>query len=254
MIGIAPVQQLRNEDQLQAAPIAESNGMRDIRNWVLGLLATVAAVAVSYFWLDRPIAQFAHAHLQGIDLFDKLTLVPEALTLIAFVVLTVAALSGLTGRPLPKFLTVMLLSGASVAVAVLVKDELKFAFGRLWPETWFRNNPSFIRDGLYGFFPFHGGSGYYSFPSGHTTLICTAMTVWWLCYPRWRPLYALAVAAVAIGLVGANFHFLSDVIAGGFVGITVGWLCVALWEAGVRPVRPKAATKSAGEHSPVKTP
>jgi membrane-associated phospholipid phosphatase len=48
-------------------------------------------------------------------------------------------------------------------------------------------------------------------------------------YPRLRPLYALAVAAVGVGLIGANYHFLSDVIAGGFVGSSTGWMTVALW-------------------------
>ena len=46
-----------------------------------------------------------------------------------------------------------------------------------------------------------------------------------------RPLYALAVLAVAVGLIGANYHFLSDVIAGGFVGTSTGWMTVALWRA-----------------------
>jgi len=138
----------------------------------------------------------------------------------------------------------MLLSGVSLAVAVIIKDQLKFAFGRAWPETWTRNNPSFIRDGVYGFYPFHGGAGYASFPSGHTTMICTVMTVLWICYPRFRPVYALCMAAVAIGLVGANFHFLSDVIGGGFLGLSAGWLGVALWEIGDRQVRPDKGAAS----------
>ena len=72
------------------------------------------------------------------------------------------------------------------------------------------------------------------------------MTVLWICYPRFRPLYALCMAAVAVGLVGANFHFLSDVIAGGFLGISAGWLGVAMWEIGDRQVRPPAAGEGAG--------
>ena len=28
---------------------------------------------------------------------------------------------------------------------------MKYAFGRLWPETWVDNNPSWIHDGAYGF-------------------------------------------------------------------------------------------------------
>ena len=212
--------------------------MNGLRNWSLGFLGTAVAITVSYLWLDQPIAHLAHAELQRFHLFEKLTLIPDALVPLAVVAFGVLGLRGLTGRQLSRFQTVMLLSGVSLAVAIIIKDQLKFAFGRPWPETWVRNNPSFIRDGLYGFQPFHGGAGYASFPSGHTTVICTVMTVLWICYPRFRAVYALCVAAVAVGLVGANFHFLSDVIAGGFLGMTVGWLGVGMWESGARQVRP----------------
>jgi membrane-associated phospholipid phosphatase len=216
--------------------------MNGLRNWGLGFLGTAIAVTVSYLWLDRPIALLAHAELQRFHLFEKLTLIPDALVPLAVVVFMVLGLRGLTEHKLSRFQTVMLLSGVSLAVAIIIKDQLKFAFGRPWPETWIRNNPSFIRDGLYGFQPFHGGAGYTSFPSGHTITICTVMTVLWICYPRFRPVYALCTAAVAVGLVGANFHFLSDVIAGGFLGLSVGWLGVGMWEIGARQVRPPAAT------------
>jgi len=146
--------------------------MNGLRNWSLGLLGTAIAVTVSYLWLDRPIAQLAHDQLQHFHLFEKLTLIPEALTPLAIAAFIVLGLRGLTRHSLSRFQTVMLLSGVSLAVAVIIKDQLKFAFGRPWPETWTRNNPSFIRDGAYGFHPFHGGGGYASFPSGHTTMIC----------------------------------------------------------------------------------
>jgi membrane-associated phospholipid phosphatase len=218
--------------------------MNGLRNWSLGFLGTAIAITVCYLWLDRPIAQFAPDELQRFHLFEKLTLIPEALTPLAVVAFMVLGLRGLTGGRLSRLQTVMLLSGVSLAVAVIIKDQLKFAFGRTWPETWTRNNPSFIHDGVYGFYPFHGGAGYASFPSGHTTTVCTVMTVLWICYPRFRPVYALCMAAVAIGLVGANFHFLSDVIAGGFLGLSAGWLGVALWEIGDRQVRPDQAAAS----------
>ena len=225
------------------------NGLRNwrpFRDWSLGLLGTVVAVAACYLWLDRPIAQLAHDQFAQFHLFEKLTLLPEALTLLAVVAFLALGLRGLTGRGLSRFQTVLLVSGISLAVAVIIKDELKFAFGRAWPDTWVRHNPSFIHDGVFGFFPFHGGPGYAAFPSGHTTAICTVMTVLWLCYPRFRPVYALSMAAVAIGLVGANFHFLSDVIAGGFLGVSVGWLGVVMWEIGARQVRPPAGDAKDG--------
>lgn len=142
-----------------------------------------------------------------------------------------------------KLQTVLAIAAANLLLTESIKIQLKFAFGRSWPETWVRNNPSFIRDGVYGFNPFHGGPGYASFPSGHTAAICALMSVLWICYPRFRLLYAGCIIVVAIGLVGANFHFLSDVIAGAFLGITTGWFSVTLWELGERrisaPVRPE---------------
>lgn len=215
--------------------------MKSARNWTLAFVGTAVAVVVSYVWLDRPIALIAHAAFHQYDLFEKLTLIPVAVIPLAIAAFVALGLRGLAGGLSSKLPTVILLSGVSLAVAEAIKDQLKFAFGRTWPETWIRNNPSFIRDHVFGFFPFHGGPGYNSFPSGHTTAICAVMSVLWICYPQFRALYALCIAAVAIGLVGADFHFLGDVIAGGYLGSFVGWLIVAMWENGARPVRPLAA-------------
>ena len=65
--------------------------------------------------------------------------------------------------------------------------------------------------------------------------ICVAATVLWFCYPRLQAIYALLVACVAIGLIGTNYHFLSDVIAGGFVGVSIGYFAIALSEASGYP-------------------
>jgi membrane-associated phospholipid phosphatase len=195
---------------------------------------TALAVVASYAWLDRPVARLAHDQLQRFDLFTRLTYIPEVVTPLVIIAFAAIALRALSGGPLSKLQTVAALAAASLAVGAAVKDQLKFAFGRTWPETWVRDNPSFIRDGVYGFDPFHGGPGYAAFPSGHTTAICAVMSVLWICYPRFRALYAIGIAAVAIGLIGANFHFVGDVIAGGFLGVSVGWLTVAIWDMGDR--------------------
>jgi membrane-associated phospholipid phosphatase len=82
------------------------------------------------------------------------------------------------------------------------------------------------------------------------------MTVLWLCYPRFRIVYAVAMAAVAVGLVGADFHFIGDVIAGGFLGVSAGWFTVVIWELGLHRVRgdqPAApATSPENEKAPAK--
>jgi membrane-associated phospholipid phosphatase len=58
------------------------------------------------------------------------------------------------------------------------------------------------------------------------------MSVLWLSYRRSRVFCALAVLLVIVGLIGSDFHFLSDVVAGAFVGASTGWLAVLIWQAG----------------------
>jgi len=206
--------------------------MSPLQKWLAALALTALAVTLSYLWLDRPLALIAHAlapaHKHA--LFEPLTHIPDPLipaAAIAFVALGLAALGGRTLARLPRTLV---LCSFSLVMGQAIKNELKWVFGRTWPETWVENNPSFIRDHVYGFNWLHGGGGYESFPSGHMTATCALIAVLWIRYPRFRPVYALAVLAVAAGLIGADFHFLSDVVAGGFVGASTGWMTVALAE------------------------
>jgi membrane-associated phospholipid phosphatase len=92
-------------------------------------------------------------------------------------------------------------------------------------------HPSFIADHAYGFNFFHAGPAYQAFPSGHMTAICAALAVLWAWYPCWRALWVLMGLGVGTALVGGNFHFLSDVIAGAFVGVSTGWIVTAMWPA-----------------------
>jgi membrane-associated phospholipid phosphatase len=68
----------------------------------------------------------------------------------------------------------------------------------------------------------HGGREFSSFPSGHTSATLAVLSMLWICYPRLR--VCVAALAVIAGLVGANFHFLGNTIAGGFLGFTVCWI------------------------------
>ena len=100
--------------------------------------------------------------------------------------------------------------------------------GRPGPDTWIDNNPSWIRNHVFGFFPFHGGAGYASFPSGHTTAITAPCAVLWRAAPAFRPLAVVLVALVACGLLVSDYHFVSDVLAG--LGVGTGAASV-VWQA-----------------------
>lgn len=213
--------------------------MSAMQRWLAALALVAAATIVSYAWLDRPLALFAHglASTHKHALFEPLTHIPDPLIPAAAIVFVVIGLFALSGRALSRFPRVLVLCCLSLTMGEAVKSQLKFLFGRTWPETWVGNNPSFIHDGAYGFNWFHGGSGFASFPSGHMTATCALISVLWICYPRLKPVYVLAVLAVAFGLIGANFHFLSDVIAGSFLGVSIGWMTVVLWARLTREVK-----------------
>jgi membrane-associated phospholipid phosphatase len=210
--------------------------MSRVRNWGIAFGLMVAAVVACYLFVDKPLALFIHARIvQFRPFFILVTFIPEPFPVIAALIIGVVGLRRVMGRQLSRPYAVALLWSLGLFVTVALKNFFKLAFGRIWPETWINDNPSFIRDGVYGFNPFHGGKGFAAFPSGHMAAICFAMTVLWICYPRLRAAYAVMIAVVAIGLMGANYHFLSDVIAGSFLGVSIGCFAIALWEVGGYP-------------------
>lgn len=194
----------------------------------LAVLSCVLLVGASVLFLDRPTAICMHRLFDRSLWFMPLAGIGQIPLSLAGPALLVAALAAWRGwRPGPDGWT-----GIACALAVLVaiyfKGFLKEAFGRTWPETWVRNNPSLIRDDVYGFFPFHGGEGWASFPSGHTTAISAVVGVLWWRAPRYRWLWMLLVLLTGVGLVGGNFHFLGDVIAGAYLGFACGRATLAL--------------------------
>jgi membrane-associated phospholipid phosphatase len=85
-----------------------------------------------------------------------------------------------------------------------------------------------------GFHPFHGGLDFGSFPSGHTAAICAVAAILWIYLPMYRALYTAGVAAISILLLAGDFHFLSDVIAGAFVSVSLAALVLNMWEHRIR--------------------
>jgi membrane-associated phospholipid phosphatase len=188
-----------------------------------GLFAALCIVLmIACYWLvDRPFAFFVFSKLaswKGVfsvlgDIGD--VAVPAAISM------AVATCIGIHFHWKPGYVSCTLILAAIACLCALeVTDVLKVGFGRAWPETWMNGNPSLIGDGVYGFFPFRG-SDFTSFPSGQATAIAAPICVLWSRLPRWRPLYGAVVAVTAAGLLGADYHFVSDVIGGILVGSCV---------------------------------
>ncbi len=175
-----------------------------------------------YFYVDRPVAFFVHDHQFARHEWLRWLTLPEPIfQLWSPALMVVVAAWNAINSPRP-WRRALLALAIAVVLADQFKESLRIPFSRLWPDTWIHDNPSLIRDGAYGFFPFHGGEGYASFPSGHTARAFAAVAVLWLAYPRGRWVWVLGGIAMGVSLVGMNYHFVGDVIAGGVIGSVVG--------------------------------
>jgi membrane-associated phospholipid phosphatase len=205
------------------AVLRKARSWSRLQVWCGSLAVTAAAVVISVVYLDRPISRLAERMLPVGDF----TSTPSFFDPLVLLVFGLFLLRRIAARPFGKADVVCLLGAASLILADIVKGELKYLFGRTWPKYEF---PSFIHDGAYGFNPFHPEHAYQSFPSGHVAAVCALLSVLWTFYPRLRPVYALAGVGLAAGLVATNYHFLADVIAGAFLGASIGLLVISAWE------------------------
>ncbi|MBY0521889.1 MAG: phosphatase PAP2 family protein [Gemmataceae bacterium] len=195
---------------------------RLLRNSVIALIICAALVTVCYFFVDRPFAFWVNeSRFNRFAFLADLTYPPPILQDLAPAVLAALMVRRIWG-PFRRWEHALLAASVGVILADQFRESLGVVFGRYWPKTWIDNNPSLIKDNAYGFHPFHRGSAYGSFPSGHTARTLAAASVLWIAFPRWRWAAVAASLAVATGLLGMDYHFVSDVIAGGFVGAIVG--------------------------------
>ena len=185
---------------------------------VTGIILTT----ICYYWIDKPLALWVEAeHFPEKERWLRYltyTKVP-ILTGVLFIYLSCILRAYFFAR-LTKIDRDALLIGNSVIFSYFVEMKLHWVFGRYWPTTWFDHNPSFIGTGDYGFHFFHIGRAFESFPSGHTTIVVALCAAIWMLYPKLRILSVLGICAVVIGLVGMDYHFLGDCVAGAFIALT----------------------------------
>jgi membrane-associated phospholipid phosphatase len=198
----------------------------------------LGAIVPAYVFLDRPLASFAFGNFhESRGPFVAITHVLDWMEAAAAATLLWTGWMVARGRAFGARGLIALRTTLALFLAIAAKELAKLAFGRTWPETWTCGNPSFIRDGAFGFTPFHGGAGWSSFPSGHETLVGAVAGCLWVLTPRLRPFCVVAVLAMAIGLLGADYHWLSDVLAGGLLG----WL-IGVFAAKLELPRPETAS------------
>jgi membrane-associated phospholipid phosphatase len=215
--------------------------------WLAGLLTITLMAIISVHWIDRPLALWVHeifgSPRKAVELADSRIFSIPLVSTSTFVILGLLAIAG---RRFSKLETAVLLCNISMLAAEAIKNQLKFVFGRTWPDSWGPGVQSLVHDNVYEFHFFRPGTSFESFPSGHAAVATATLSVLWILYPKRRALWGMGVVTAAVGLVALNLHFLSDVIVGSFVGISTGLFTVALWRMrgcqnqilGTRPAAP----------------
>jgi undecaprenyl-diphosphatase len=200
----------------------------------LGLLGMVLLVAVTALVIDARVA--GSAMLLKHPALDAVVGVLNPIGSGVILLVACAAL-GLLCRwlRLARLHDAAWLGALAFVTAGLLEFSLKHLVGRARPDaalsTLSLNGPSFAPD-------------VDSFPSGHATSVFAVATALASFYPRLAgPLYGLA-AAIALGRIYLERHYLSDVLAGAFIGIAV-----ATWLLRSRHGLPRWMRSAAGEPS-----
>jgi membrane-associated phospholipid phosphatase len=106
----------------------------------------------------------------------------------------------------------------AIAVSGVICNVFKIMVGRARPSEFFSAH-------LYGFYFWKFSNGFWSMPSGHATVVSAAATAGYLILKRWGWLLLLAVVLVFFGRMMCRAHYLSDVMAGGYLGfLSSYWL------------------------------
>lgn len=177
-------------------------------------------LVVSTQYVDPVLALFIRRTLYSNSVWVRYTSdLPDAL-LLADAVITICAYAGYrirVNRHIFDAVTKLcLLLAAAMPIAYGAKCLTKFVFGRVNTRIWLLQEqvaPSFHW--------FHGGGDFNGFPSGHMVVFSTLLVALWRFYPRWNSVYLLAGTALAVALIATNYHFLGDIVAGGYLGLIV---------------------------------
>jgi membrane-associated phospholipid phosphatase len=193
------------------------------RLWIFVMLATAAAVAFSFKHLDLPVLAVVAPHayrleLLGENLGSAILLGGEALV---FLYLAITRVVHGSISPLGKAIAAACI--ASICAYAINSTILKPMFGVLPPGYTLTGWPHVAH--------FFQGSADSSFPSGHMALAGAFAGVLMRHYPKWVPWLAVLLAGAGLLLIGGIWHFLSDVLAGTFFGVSTGLLAAEIWLA-----------------------
>lgn len=193
-----------------------------IKKILISFLICLALIVFCYWFVDRSVALWINQHQWSKNFWlERLTYIQDILYYFILVIYIILAVRFLL-YPLTLLDNKFLVIANSTAITELIHTPIKIIFGRYWPTTWDHNNLSFITNHVYGFQWFHFGS----FPSGHAAVVAAfVMSIYWI-FPRYKWLAIFILFIQVASLLACNYHFVSDIIGGCYLGGLVAFLMV----------------------------
>lgn len=189
---------------------------------IIGFAIAGPLTIFSYVLVDQRLAIFIQELIMPHDVLRKVTsnipdlllLVVLAITILSWSIYFFLSSKGIHNRQ-TRFAQ---LCGVSVPLAYAIKTVLQAAFGRVNPKIWLVHNE------LAGIHWFPTQLMGYGFPSGHMTVFSTLAVSLCYLYPRYRKFYLMTLCLLGVALVATNYHFVSDVIFGAYLGLLICYL------------------------------
>ena len=202
-----------------------ATGPITFRIWLLSLIGCTILILLSIMYVDRPVADFLEAHFRHTFGWVLLNRLLEPLKLVAVSALLFLFWAGLRRvfgyGSQQQWIEKAVICSWAIVWGLATEFVLKQIFGRSWPD------PTYIQHHLYGFRFLHASEHWSSFPSG-TAIGSTALaSTLGILFPRLRAISAVLAVMVCFAVVLCNYHWLSDAIAGAFIGISIGWMSSA---------------------------
>jgi len=190
--------------------------------WCIFLVVSLVGVIACIRWIDVPTAAFFIANINRFGAIGRglgsSVLVGGEIFLIAC--LAIARL--LQGRLSQKSKALFIACCASLSAFAANDYVLKKLFGRRSPLDYFLGASPKV-------FHFFEGDLHSSFPSGHTVIATAFAATLVRIYPKTFPVFFVLLFIAIAALVIGDWHFVSDIIAGLFVGGTAGFVAGELW-------------------------
>jgi membrane-associated phospholipid phosphatase len=186
-----------------------------LEDFVYTTLAALILVILAIYLLDIPLASWIAKFPMGHSPHARYSNIPDSLFT------TVVILASLSWMAYFYFVRQQIhnqhrqfcrVIGTVLPLSFGIKTVLKWLFGGIETRTWLSN------PGQYGFHWFAGKDGFQGFPSGHMLVMTPLFLALWHFYPRYRLQYGVIWFSLGATLILTEYHFLSDVLAGAYIG------------------------------------